>query len=149
MASSSGNASATICPFTGRVGSLAPAICAGGGRPGRPGNGARIHYFILGVDKHYSAMYSAAMLSKELVAASTVPLVLSILGEGESYGYALIQRVRELSGGGIEWTEGMLYPVLHWMLKTKKRPPRLCARRSRRNVNNGSPFTKHLRVYGN
>ena len=55
------------------------------------------------------------MLSKELVAASTVPLVLSVLAEGEEYGYALIQRVRELSGGRIEWTEGMLYPVLHWM----------------------------------
>lgn len=55
------------------------------------------------------------MLSKELVAASTVPLVLSALTEGENYGYALIQRVRELSGGKIEWTEGMLYPVLHWM----------------------------------
>ncbi len=55
------------------------------------------------------------MLSKELVAASTVPLVLSVLTEGENYGYALIQRVRELSGGKIEWTEGMLYPVLHWM----------------------------------
>lgn len=55
------------------------------------------------------------MLSKELVAASTVPLVLSVLAEGENYGYALIQRVRELSGGRIEWTEGMLYPVLHWM----------------------------------
>ena len=55
------------------------------------------------------------MLSKELVAASTVPLVLSVLMEGEIYGYALIQRVRELSQGKIEWTEGMLYPVLHWM----------------------------------
>lgn len=55
------------------------------------------------------------MLSKELVAASTTTLVLSILSEGESYGYALIQRVRELSGGKIEWSEGMLYPVLHWM----------------------------------
>ena len=55
------------------------------------------------------------MLAKELVAASTVPLVLSVLTEGESYGYALIQRVRELSAGKIEWTEGMLYPVLHWM----------------------------------
>ena len=55
------------------------------------------------------------MLSKELVAASTVPLVLSVLTGGESYGYELIQRVRELSGGRIEWTEGMLYPVLHWM----------------------------------
>ena len=55
------------------------------------------------------------MLSKELVAASTVPLVLSVLADGEEYGYALIQRVRDLSGGKIEWTEGMLYPVLHWM----------------------------------
>jgi PadR family transcriptional regulator, regulatory protein PadR len=55
------------------------------------------------------------MLSKELVAASTVPLVLSVLAEGESYGYELIQKVRELSDGRIEWTEGMLYPVLHWM----------------------------------
>ncbi len=55
------------------------------------------------------------MLTKELVAASTVPLVLSILTEGENYGYAIIQRVRELSGGKIEWTEGMVYPVLHWM----------------------------------
>ena len=55
------------------------------------------------------------MLSKELVAASTVPLVLSVLARGETYGYALIQQVHELSGGDIVWTEGMLYPVLHWM----------------------------------
>lgn len=59
------------------------------------------------------------VLSKELVAASTVPLVLSVLAEGENYGYSLIQRVRELSGGQIEWTEGMLYPVLHWMEREK------------------------------
>lgn len=61
------------------------------------------------------ARYIGAMIAKELVAASTVPLVLSVLAEGENYGYALIQRVRELSAGEIEWTEGMLYPVLHWM----------------------------------
>ena len=59
------------------------------------------------------------MLTKELVAASTVPLVLSVLTEGENYGYALIQRVRELSGGKIEWAEGMLYPVLRWMENEK------------------------------
>ena len=59
--------------------------------------------------------YRYFMLSKELVAASTVPLVLSVLADGENYGYALIQRVRDLSEGRIEWTEGMLYPVLHWM----------------------------------
>lgn len=54
-------------------------------------------------------------LAKDLVAASTVPLVLSILEDSESYGYAIIQRVRELSDGEMEWTDGMLYPVLHWL----------------------------------
>ena len=54
-----------------------------------------------------------AKLGKDLVAASAAPLVLSILSEGESYGYAIIQRVRELSSGHIRWTDGMLYPVLH------------------------------------
>lgn len=53
------------------------------------------------------------MLSKDLVAASSRPLVLSVLAEGESYGYEIIQKVRKLSGGQIEWREGMLYPVLH------------------------------------
>jgi PadR family transcriptional regulator, regulatory protein PadR len=52
-------------------------------------------------------------LTKDLVAASAVPLILTLLEEGESYGYALIQQVRNLSGGEIEWTDGMLYPVLH------------------------------------
>lgn len=47
------------------------------------------------------------------MAASTRPLLLSLLAEGESYGYALIERVKEVSRDGIEWTEGMLYPVLH------------------------------------
>src|SRR5216110_542236 len=52
-------------------------------------------------------------LGKDLVAASSTPLVLAILAEGESYGYAIIKRVGELSGGHLQWTDGMLYPVLH------------------------------------
>jgi DNA-binding PadR family transcriptional regulator len=52
-------------------------------------------------------------LGKDLVAASATPLVLAILAEGESYGYAIIKRVSELSGGHLHWTDGMLYPVLH------------------------------------
>lgn len=52
-------------------------------------------------------------ISKDLVAASSTPLVLAILAEGDSYGYAIIRRVREISGGELEWTDGMLYPVLH------------------------------------
>ena len=51
--------------------------------------------------------------NKDLIAASSTPLVLAILAEGDSYGYAILQRVRELSGGHMEWTDGMLYPVLH------------------------------------
>src|SRR5258708_27336336 len=53
------------------------------------------------------------MLAKELVAASTEPLILSLLAKGESYGYALIQEVKRRSGDKIEWTDGMVYPVLH------------------------------------
>lgn len=52
-------------------------------------------------------------INKDLVAASSTPLVLAILAEGDSYGYAILQRVRDLSGGALEWTDGMLYPVLH------------------------------------
>lgn len=52
-------------------------------------------------------------INKDLMAASSTPIVLAILAEGESYGYAILKRVRELSGGQLEWTDGMLYPVLH------------------------------------
>lgn len=52
-------------------------------------------------------------ISKDLVAASAIPLILAILKENDSYGYAIIKRVKELSGNELVWTEGMLYPVLH------------------------------------
>jgi DNA-binding PadR family transcriptional regulator len=68
-------------------------------------------------------------VDKDLVAASATPLVLSILAEGESYGYAVSRRVRELSGGQLEWSDGMLYPLLHrlerqgWVDTTWRTPP--------------------------
>jgi hypothetical protein len=52
-------------------------------------------------------------IGKDLVAASATPLVLAILSEGQSYGYAIIKRVGELSRGELHWTDGMLYPLLH------------------------------------
>ena len=68
----------------------------------------------------YSALFvEGIVISKELVAASTRPLLLSVLTRGEDYGYAIIQRVRELSGGELEWSEGMLYPVLHRLEREK------------------------------
>jgi len=52
-------------------------------------------------------------IGKDLVAAAATPLVLGILTEGESYGYAILQRVNTLSNGQLEWSDGMLYPLLH------------------------------------
>ena len=59
------------------------------------------------------------MISKDLTAASSSPLVLSILAGGESYGYQIIQSVRALSEEQIEWTDGMLYPILHRLAARK------------------------------
>lgn len=52
-------------------------------------------------------------LPKDLVAASATPLILSILSHGDSYGYAIIEEVRRLSNGELQWADGMLYPILH------------------------------------
>ena len=52
-------------------------------------------------------------VSKDLIAASAIPFVLAILKQEDSYGYAIIKMVKELTGNEIEWSEGMLYPVLH------------------------------------
>jgi len=57
------------------------------------------------------------MISKALVAASTRPIILSILLSRENYGYQIIQRVKSISGGTLEWSDGMLYPVLHRLEK--------------------------------
>ena len=58
------------------------------------------------------------VLSKEMVAASATPLILSILASGDSYGYEIIRQVRRYSSGEMEWADGMLYPILH-RLETK------------------------------
>jgi PadR family transcriptional regulator PadR len=57
------------------------------------------------------------MVSKALIAASTKPIILSILLNGKNYGYQIIQRVKKISGGTLEWSDGMLYPVLHRLEK--------------------------------
>ena len=57
------------------------------------------------------------MVDKALIAASSKPILLSILLRGEDYGYQIIQKVKELSGGELEWSDKMLYPVLHRLQK--------------------------------
>ncbi len=73
------------------------------------------------------------MISKTLTAASTKPIILGILKQGSSYGYLIIKKIKELSGGKMQYSDGMLYPVLHkmekdgwiessWSLKNETRP---------------------------
>jgi len=69
--------------------------------------------YIHRLSMYNSAMHTPNQIGKDLVAASSTPLVLAILAEQDNYGYAILQRVREVSGGALEWTDGMLYPVLH------------------------------------
>ncbi len=57
------------------------------------------------------------MISKNLTAASTKPMILGILRGGNSYGYLIIKKIKELSGGRIAYSDGMLYPVLHRLEK--------------------------------
>lgn len=57
------------------------------------------------------------MSSNTLVAASSKPIVLSLLLSGESYGYQILKRVRHVSGGTMKWSSAMLYPVLRRMEK--------------------------------
>ena len=57
------------------------------------------------------------MISKNLTAASTKPIILGILKQGNSYGYLIIKRIKELSGGQMKYSDGMLYPVLHRLEK--------------------------------
>ncbi|KPL13362.1 MAG: PadR family transcriptional regulator [Bacteroides sp. SM23_62] len=75
------------------------------------------------------------MISKTLMAASTRPIILAILSRGKDYGYSIIQKVKDTSGGHLEWTDGMLYPVLQrmemdgliqsqWKLSRENRPRR-------------------------
>lgn len=57
-------------------------------------------------------------LSKDLVAASATPMVLLVLSTGPDYGYSILRRIAEASGGRIEWSEGLLYPLLHRLERT-------------------------------
>ncbi|MEO9806059.1 MAG: PadR family transcriptional regulator [Reichenbachiella sp.] len=73
------------------------------------------------------------MISKNLTAASTKPIILGILKQGNSYGYLIIKKIKEISGGQMKYSDGMLYPVLHrlekegliqskWTMENETRP---------------------------
>jgi PadR family transcriptional regulator PadR len=49
----------------------------------------------------------------QLLKGTTPLLVLTVLRDGELYGYEIAQRIRERSGGAFAPSEGSLYPALH------------------------------------
>lgn len=58
-------------------------------------------------------------VSKELMGASSIPLILSVLMQGDTFGFDIIKKIRVLSENKILWKEGSLYPVLK-RLEAKK-----------------------------
>src|SRR5690554_5176834 len=74
-------------------------------------------------------------ISRELMGASAIPIILSVLRNGDSYGYEIVQRVKEVTNGGITWREASIYPVLkrleksgliksYWKVQPDQRPRR-------------------------
>ena len=72
-------------------------------------------------------------ISKELVGASAAPIILSVLKNGDNYGYEIVQKVKELTNGEIKWKEASIYPVLkklensgmvksYWKMQENQRP---------------------------
>jgi len=54
------------------------------------------------------------MYSKELIKGTLKTIILQLLSDnGKMYGYEITQRVKELSDGQLQLTEGALYPTLH------------------------------------
>ena len=81
------------------------------------------------------------MISKALTGASTKPIILAILKKGESYGYEIIQEVREITGGELDWSEPMLYPFL-------KRLERDGLIRSQWRISDKGPLRKYYKLTG-
>ena len=53
------------------------------------------------------------MLRSQLLKGTVPFLILSVLNDGELYGYEIVQRLRERSDDQLAPSEGSLYPALH------------------------------------
>lgn len=54
------------------------------------------------------------MYSSELIKGTLKTIILKLLSDNDKmYGYEITHKVKELTGGKIQLTEGALYPTLH------------------------------------
>lgn len=58
------------------------------------------------------------MRKSELLKGSTEMVLLSLLSQENMYGYEMIEKLKSISGGYLQYKEGMLYPALK-RLETK------------------------------
>jgi PadR family transcriptional regulator PadR len=58
------------------------------------------------------------MYQKELLKGNTETLILSLLSEGQMYGYQIVKEMRNRSSGYFRFKEGTLYPALHRLEKS-------------------------------
>lgn len=56
-------------------------------------------------------------IDKSLMSGSTTLLVLSLLSQGEKYGYEMIAELARRSDDTFQLKEGTLYPILHGLEK--------------------------------
>lgn len=52
-------------------------------------------------------------MARELRRGTLELIVLHVLASGEAYGYEIVTKIAEESGGALEVTDGTLYPVLY------------------------------------
>ena len=58
-------------------------------------------------------------IEKSLLSGSTPLLILSLLKDGDKYGYEMIEELAKRSDDTFQLKEGTLYPLLHSMEKEK------------------------------
>lgn len=58
-------------------------------------------------------------IEKSLLSGSTPMLVLSLLRDGDKYGYEMIEELAKRSDDTFQMKEGTLYPLLHSLEKEK------------------------------
>ena len=92
----------------------------------------------------------ASMLYKDLMAASSIPMILTIIKKEETYGYEIIQSIRSISDGNIEWQEGSLYPILKKLEKkelVRSRWSQTMSGKKRKYYSITMKGTNELRIY--
>lgn len=90
------------------------------------------------------------MLYKDLMAASSIPMILTIIKKEETYGYEIIQSIRSISDGNIEWQEGSLYPILKKLEKkelVRSRWSQTMSGKKRKYYSITMKGTNELRIY--